>query len=239
MSFVADDKVQAEVVRYITLIICFSALLAFLEKSSKCVSNFLARKMAHAGTGSLLLQLDSKDAQARLFVYIFGVCSLAMTWQLIPKLKQFRFGRTGDIGMTAYCCIAVLWFYYQLPVMVLAPMFFADPMGAIVGKWLSGMKDQGVRNPVWWNYGGVTKTLGGSAAVFVFTALTFASPATLSQRLIVAALAVLAEAMGGAFDNLFLVLVVVGSRVVMFYIETGNVGLEVGNSALALHEPSR
>lgn len=213
---------------YFSIIAAECALLAFLEKSSRCVTNFQARKCCHAGTGLMLLQFDSRNPQARILVYIIGLFSLAMTWELIPGLKPFRFGKTRDIGMTVYLVVAMLWFWLELPILVLAPMFFADPAGAVVGKWLSGLKDKGIVNPVWWRGGGTTKTLGGSAAVLLFTILTFSAPATFTQRLVVGMLAVLAEALGGAFDNLLLVIVVVGARAVLNAWETGRFSLECG-----------
>ena len=36
-------------------------------------------------------------------------------------------------------------------------------------RYLGSMKNKGIVNPVWWNRGGVTKTVGGSAAVLAFT----------------------------------------------------------------------
>lgn len=201
-------------------------LLAFLEKSTKTLSNFHARKICHAGTGLMLLQLDSRDETVRYFVYAIAVVSLALTWEIHPKLKPFRFGKSRDIGMTVYLLTAVAWFALQLPIHVLAPMFFADPMGAVVGKYLSSMKDKGIVNPVWWNRGGVTKTVGGSAAVLTFTVITFAGPASLWQRLLVGVVAMLAEAIGGAYDNLLLVIVVVGFRMIFNFMECGNPSLE-------------
>jgi len=215
---------------YFAIIVAECALLAFLEKSSKCVTNFQARKCCHAGTGLMLLQFDSRTAQSRALVYVIGLFSLGMTWEVIPGIPPFRFGKSRDIGMTVYLVVATVWFFLELPIVVLAPMFFADPAGAIVGKWLSGMKDKGVINPVWWRGGGTTKTIGGSTAVLVFTMLTFAAPATLSQRFIVGVLAVLAEALGGPYDNLLLVIVVVGSRLALNYLETGRLTLDVGMS---------
>lgn len=209
------------------------ALLAFLERSSGFLSNFHARKLCHAGTGLMLLQLDSRQQLVRFFVYAVGLSALAMTWEVHPRLRPFRFGRTRDIGMTAYMLVAMLWFFLQLPVYVLAPMFFADPMGAVVGKYLSGLKDNGVQNPIWWSHGGVTKTIGGSAAVLFFTVLTFAPPATLLQRLLVGVAAVLAEAIGGAYDNFLLVLVVVGSRMLLNFLEFGSPSLEHGRAPFA------
>ncbi|CAJ1417340.1 unnamed protein product [Effrenium voratum] len=211
-----------------------SCLLAFLEKSPQCLSNFQARKICHAGTGLMLLQLDSREVLARYFVYAIGVISLAMIWEVHPKLHPFRFGKSRDIGMTVYLVVAMLWFSLQLPIHVLGPMFFADPMGAVVGKYLSSMKDKGIVNPVWWTRGGVTKTLGGSAAVLCLTIITFAGPATFWQRLIVAVFAVLAEAIGGAYDNLLLVLVVVGFRMFYNVLEFGSLSLEHGRPPLVV-----
>lgn len=207
------------------LLVLECALLAFLEKSKGLLSDFQARKLCHAGTGLFLLQLDSRIQLFRYFVYSVGCGAMALTWEVHPRLKPFRFGKPRDIGMTAYMLVAMLWFSLELPVHVLAPMFFADPMGAVVGKYLSSMKDRGIHNPVWWRRGGVTKTLGGSAAVFLFTVLTFASPATLPQRMAVGLLAVLAEAIGGAYDNLLLVIIVVGCRMLLNQLEFGSPSL--------------
>eukprot|EP00933_Yihiella_yeosuensis_P038441 TRINITY_DN32373_c0_g1_i1.p1 TRINITY_DN32373_c0_g1~~TRINITY_DN32373_c0_g1_i1.p1 ORF type:complete len:258 (+),score=25.46 TRINITY_DN32373_c0_g1_i1:103-876(+) len=220
-----------QVYRFAGLVAAECALLAFLERSSSFLSNFQARKLCHAGTGLMLLQLDSRVQLTRYFVYIFGISALAMTWQVHPKLRPFRFGRQHDVGMTAYMFVAMIWFAFELPVHVLAPMFFADPMGAVVGRYLSGLKDKGIVNPVWWRGGGTQKTLGGSAAVLTFTMVTFAGPATFLQRLLVGIAAVLAEAIGGAYDNLFLVIVVVGSRMLFNFLDFGSPSLECARPA--------
>lgn len=226
MTGTAND--QPDLAWYCCVVAAECALLAFLEKGDRCLTKFQARKMCHAGTGLMLLQFDSRNPQARLVVYIIGCCALAMTWQLIPGIRPFRFGKVRDIGMTVYLLVAMLWFWLRMPILVLAPMFFADPAGAIVGKWLSSLEGKGICNPVWWRGCGTTKTVGGSAAVLVFTALTFAAPATLGQRLVVGAMAALAEALGGAYDNLLLVTVVVGARGLLNELETGQFCLEVG-----------
>mmetsp|Transcript_78119 Transcript_78119/g.181250 ORF Transcript_78119/g.181250 Transcript_78119/m.181250 type:complete len:243 (-) Transcript_78119:82-810(-) len=216
---------------YASLIAAECALLAFLEHSGDCVTNFQARKLVHSGTGLFLLQLDSQVQTARIFVYFIGATALAVTWEAIPGIKPFRFGKTRDIGMTVFMLVSMFWFFLQMPIRVLAPMFFADPAGAVVGKYLSSLKDRGVRNPVWWRGGGTQKTVGGSAAVLVFTMVSFAPPATLFQRLVIGCCAVLAEALGGAFDNLLLVLVVVGSRLLLNIWMFGEASLEVGRFA--------
>jgi len=222
---------QVDVHGLLLLLVLECAGLTFLEKSKGLLSDFQARKLCHAGTGLFLLQLDSRIQLFRYFVYAVGCGAMALTWEVHPKLKPFRFGKARDIGMTAYMIVAMLWFSLELPVHVLAPMFFADPMGAVVGKYLSSLK--GIHNPVWWNRGGVTKTLGGSAAVFAFTVLTFAGPARLPERMIVGLLAVFAEAIGGAYDNLLLVIVVVGSRMLLNFLEFGSPSLELARPPMS------
>ena len=90
----------------------------------------------------------------------------------------------------------------QLPVHILAPMFFADPAGAIVGKAASRLVPR--INSRWWG----EKTVCGSAAVYALTFATILYPCTLSQRAAIACAAALAEAVGGAYDNLALAAVV-------------------------------
>jgi len=162
-------------------------------------------------------------------VYAMGVCAMLITWELVPKIKPFRFQRPRDVGMTVYMIVAMFWFFQELPIRVLAPMFFADPMGAVVGKYLSSRK---MWNPVWYRQKGTQKTLFGSGAVLFFTVISFAPPATLAERLVIAVVCVLAEALGGEYDNLLLVLSVVGSRMLLNYMEAGTWSLDLGRPPL-------
>lgn len=204
--------------------------VGFQEKSPRsCISDFHARKLTHAGVGLLLLQLDSRDPLSRYFVYAMGVGAMLITWELVPKIKPFRFQRPRDVGMTVYMIVAMFWFFQELPIRVLAPMFFADPMGAVVGKYLSSRK---MWNPVWYRQKGTQKTLFGSGAVLFFTVISFAPPATLAERLAIAVVCVLAEALGGEYDNLLLVLSVVGSRMLLNYMEAGTWSLDLGRPPL-------
>ena len=38
---------------------------------------------------------------------------------------------------TIYLLLVSAWFYAELSPLILAPVFFADPAGAVVGKWCS------------------------------------------------------------------------------------------------------
>ena len=171
------------------------------------VSDFAARKLCHAGSGALMLLLDPHDWRARLFVHGVVVSSLAMTW--IEALPAFRFGQRRDVGITIYLLLVAAWFQLELPLLVIAPVFFADPAGAVVGKWCS--RHLGAWNP---KING-EKTLLGSLAVFVVTLLS--SSAVVSkgggwgERLAVAAGAMWAELIGGDYDNLALAAIVLAS----------------------------
>merc|ERR1719384_2792228 len=80
-----------------------TALLTFLQFGDKILpSNFAARKACHAGSGFMMLYLDSKDIIARYYVYLVVITSLTMTWRLVPKLPQFRFGELYDAGISIY-----------------------------------------------------------------------------------------------------------------------------------------
>jgi hypothetical protein len=188
-----------------------TGLLLFLQFCDKVLpSNFAARKLCHAGSGFLMLYLDSTDAIARCYVYAVIVFSLTMTWRLLPAwIPQFRFGDQYDMGITAYLLIVGLWFYLQLPVRVLAPLFFADPAGAVIGKFCSRRYPQ--YNPAWYQ----NKTVAGTLAVFVFAFLSLVVP-TYRSRALVAACCALGEAIGGkTYDNVVIAAVVITSWVLL------------------------
>ena len=86
-------------------------------------------------------------------------------------------------------------------------MFFADPSGAIIGKFCSDRFPK--LNPRWIG----EKTVLGSLAVFVFTFFSILYPVSFGQRLSISVVAMLAEAVGGEYDNLLLVLAVLGAYV--------------------------
>ena len=64
----------------------------------------------------------------------------------------------------------MVFFYNQIPLEIIKPIFFADPLGALVGRQLTEL---GLWNPAWTG----KKTIGGSLAVFLATlaTLTFGS----------------------------------------------------------------
>ena len=156
-----------------------------------------------------MMLLDCSIPLCRFFIYSVAVVSLVINWEVFPQvLPNFWFGRPRDIGITVYLLLVSGWVAGGLSLRILAPVFLADPAGAVVGRWAS--EKFGKRNPRWLG----EKTVAGSVAVFVLTFLSLYSPAALPSRLAVAALATVGEAVGGAFDNLTIAMIVIVSSLV-------------------------
>ncbi|KAF4710156.1 hypothetical protein FOZ62_000090, partial [Perkinsus olseni] len=153
--------------------------LLVLQFDTKHFSDFAARKMCHSLSGLMMLFLPPQYILCRLYVYAVVIVGLVMTWQLVPALPKWRFGDYGDIGITVYLIIVGFWFCSEYPVAVLAPIFFADPSGAVIGKWAS--RNLPEYNPTWVG----KKTVIGSLAVFVVTFLTLYRPLGFIPRLLV------------------------------------------------------
>lgn len=150
-----------------------------------------------------MLLLDPTDPIARYYVYAVVATSLAMTWKVWPSfLPTFRFGEDYDVGITAYLTIVASWFYSQRPVRTLAPLFFADPAGAVVGKF---MTKRGL-NRNWYE----NKSVMGTLAVFAFALLSL-DVSDIRRRVLLAFLCAMAEALGGkTWDNVAIAAVVIG-----------------------------
>merc|ERR1711963_560819 len=106
-----------------------------------------------------------------------------------------------------YLVLVVVFFYNQLPLEIIKPVFFADPLGALVGRQLT---ESGLWNPAWTG----KKTIGVSLAVFFATiaTLTFGSRA---QKLALSLLVALAEGLSFDYDSLFIAaLVIAGHNVI-------------------------
>lgn len=178
------------------VMIAIGVWIVFLELSPSLLSDFLARKLCHAGCGLGMMLLDSTRIDCRVFVWAVAASSILMTWNMSP-LPPFRFARPRDVGITVYLSLVSLWFAWELPPTVLAPLFFADPAGAVVGKLCSRHLGPQL-NPAWHG----SKTVAGTCAVFTLTYLSITFDATRWRRAQIAATAAVAEAVGGEYDNL-------------------------------------
>ena len=125
-----------------------------------------------------------------------------MVWEIAPF--KFRYSESRDVGISIYLVIVCLFFYFQLPLLIVRPIFYADPMGAIVGKTLT---KNGFHNPAWIN----KKTVGGSLAVFVTCYLSLAFGNTF-EKLVLSIVVALAEGLSLKYDNLLITLVVIAGH---------------------------
>jgi len=94
----------------IILISIETSLLFLLETQSWLLSDFMARKICHVGSGILMLLLNPEKLLDKVYVLLVCFFSIAMTWQLMPCLRPFRFGKAKDLGITLYLIFVSIWF---------------------------------------------------------------------------------------------------------------------------------
>ena len=92
----------------------------------------------------------------------------------------------------------------ELPPGLLAPLFFADPAAAVVGKVVSNSFLRVVNPRVWSN-----KTLWGSTACVLVTYFSVGFECEWWQRAVIGLAASVAEAVGGEYDNACIGVVVI------------------------------
>ena len=206
-AMVKMAEMTAGLDHFSTGLMAFEVLfIPWLMLDQKHLSAFAARKMCHAGSGVVMMMLNCDVLLCRLFIYTVAVISLTMNWEFLPKLlPNFWFGAPRDIGITLYLALVAAWVYAALPLRILAPVFLADPAGAVVGKLMSRQFPK--HNKQWIG----SKTVAGSLAVFLATFLSLHAPVQTMPRVFVSLLAALGEAFGGAYDNLVIAAVVVAA----------------------------
>ena len=188
----------------IPLILAEILILAFCEFGP--LSNFGARKLCHSFSGFMMLHLNPGDQLARYFVYSVALSSLVMVWEIGINFR-FRYAKVRDVGISVYLIIVVLFFYNQIPLEIIKPVFFADPLGALVGRYLT---QQGYSNPRWIG----EKTVGGTCAVFLSTMATLGF-GTWWEKLGLSVVVAVAEGLSKDFDNLFIAGIVIGGYLVL------------------------
>ena len=182
----------------IPLILAELLILAFCEFGP--LTNFGARKLCHSFSGFMMLHLDSADPLARYLVYSVAVSSLIMVWEIGINFR-FRYAKPRDVGISVYLIIVVIFFYNQIPLEIIKPVFFADPLGALVGRYLT---EQGYTNPRWVG----EKTVGGTCAVFLSTLATLGF-GSWGEKFGLSVVVAIAEGLSKDFDNLFIAAIVI------------------------------
>jgi hypothetical protein len=157
-------------------------LLLFVQFNT-LLPSWGSRKVLHMGTGTLLMMCDVRDPLFRYATYAVTTVVVAFVWH-----RSLHFFAVKDVGIINYLLFCSLCVSLQLPLVYCAPLFYADPMGAIVGRNVDTPKLVG------------TKSVGGTLAVFVTAALTLVETAW-PLRLASAAMIALLELFAGKWDN--------------------------------------
>lgn len=167
------------VVFVISIVFCFEFI--------RSIPTFIARKGTHMLSGIMLLLCTNNTWWLKYFVVLFALFVVSQAW--IPQ-RPWRFAAKRDIGITFFGIIVSIWAIFEWDFKALTPLFFADPMGAIVGK--------AIKTPKWIG----EKTVAGSLAVFITAVLTtgYVCP-SLRDRILLGGIVTVCEAIGGKYDN--------------------------------------
>ncbi|CAX64045.1 conserved Plasmodium membrane protein, unknown function [Plasmodium reichenowi] len=185
------------------LFVIVVALVTILDQC-KQIPKFYARKFAHMLCGLLILMFDvSINGYRRglphnirniiqtdyrvYFIYLIAITSILRCF-----FYPFRFGVYKDKGIIVYNVIVSIFFFFKLPLYVLTPIFFADPMAAIVGRQFP-------------NYAIYKKkTLHGTLTCFFVSLVTLFYVGNYWHILILSLSLSFLELFGGSFDNLLM-----------------------------------
>tara|TARA_B100000902_G_scaffold399012_3_gene467974 strand:+ start:777 stop:1349 length:573 start_codon:yes stop_codon:yes gene_type:complete len=165
-----------------------SALL--LTATNLPAKPWISRKIVHIGVGTLLLNADVSDPNVINGIYCSG--SLVCSFITINGIKHISDERKSDgiikdIGIFGYVIACCLCLYLMVPYSEIAPLFYADPMGAIIGKTIESPK-------IWEN-----KTLAGTSAIFGTSLLTI--DGNIEDKIITSSIITLIELFGNKVDN--------------------------------------
>ena len=142
-----------------------------------------SRKVLHMGTGSLLMLTDVTDPLIIAATYLVTVLFIS-----VVSVRKLHFSDVGDVGIINYLLFCSVCVTLGVPFVHVMPLFYADPMGAIVGRNVPTAKLVG------------DKSIGGTLAVFATAALTV-SEETWMMRIWAGACIATIELFAGKWDN--------------------------------------
>ena len=175
------------------------------------VKPWIARKIVHIGIGSLLMAADPQSQGFALCVFASGAVAVVMVG--LPRTSSILgpYAKLRDVGILGYSATVCFCVAAGVPLREIAPLFYADPAGAIVGRLASEYrgKSKDVRNPQLF---GTEKTLFGTISVAVVASIStfLGQEQSLAARMMVGLCVAAIELFGGKLDNpcigIFLVL---------------------------------
>jgi hypothetical protein len=145
-----------------------------------------SRKVLHMGTGTLLVLVDAADPLLPWAMYSVAAAFTAAVWGRGHAALHFADRR--DVGIINYLLFCSACVTLGVPFASVMPLFYADPMGAIVGRNVASRKLVG------------PKSLAGTLAVFATATLTAAERTWAAAAGTGAAIAAI-ELVAGKWDN--------------------------------------
>lgn len=145
------------------------------------------RKIAHLVSGLILLSIPRNKA-TNTFCVAYALYLAARHWLGYP----LRFSKHRDPGITFFAVMLIYTIYKGIPMYILGPLFFADPLAAIIGR---NIKSKNI-------YG--AKTSAGTLTVFVVSWMTLYYVPSAFTRLVLSAVVALCELLGGEYDNMIM-----------------------------------
>ena len=154
------------------------------------VSPWISRKIVHIGVGTLLIHADVADPEVVAGIYTVGTAAAGYT--VFKGINQISKGRETegpikDIGVFGYTMACMTALVLSVSYSDMAPLFYADPAGAIVGRSFNTTEI----------YDG--KSIGGTTTVFATAALT--TDGGLEEKVMAGIMIALIELFGGKIDN--------------------------------------
>ena len=158
---------------------------------------YLARKALHIGTGLLCMVAQALGFDT--LILIVGVVATALilskSIKIYPMQEYAKSEKKGsfDVGMLNFCVCTILPVAMGVSLAHISPVYFADPMGAIVGRNLK----------TWRIPEAGKKTIGGSLAVLfsAYWSLVVFAKASHANGLLWGLLIAVTEAYSGEWDN--------------------------------------
>ena len=156
------------------------------------IAPWISRKIVHIGVGTLLLNADVSDPEVVTGIYAASTAVAGYT--TFKGFEQLSAGRetegvVKDMGIFSYAIACCSCLALSIPYQAMAPLFYADPAGAIVGRL-----SQNTTIPLYQD-----KSVQGTVAVF--TAAALSTDQELPEKLLVGILVATIELFGGKIDN--------------------------------------
>ena len=109
-------------------LICLSLPLLLFVQFNTLLPPWGSRKVLHMGAGTLFILCDVHDP-----LFAAGMYAVAITTAyLVSRTRLIHFASLRDVGMLNYMFFCALCVTLKLPMVYIAPLFYADPMGAFV-----------------------------------------------------------------------------------------------------------